>query len=443
MNKQNSKFSIWGKVILALLMIACILIDIWFVYLKFWAPERIISQTNKVGEVVLKDGSSKNFFELEYYTNINKNGLEMFEIKINDLMDESRTSFYHHGVQYVANSVEDKIEWIYHVDSQKETEKINSYDGFAIWGTKRWWSKWGYYAPTTSMQMYEYQSGDDFIHTHSAQTKIDKDSMMKITMGEPGSEKVYGLKFKWDKVNAVVSGEYGDSSMALNKAILVMSQIENENMFIFGSSTNYRYYFSYADLNLFAKTMFDSIQNMPAGTVDTIVFKLADLFDFYECKDENAGRYDKIEIVSDLLKKEVENYFGISIKIHADGAKKAQDSMFNCIKGNSNFNLTGDYTSEDYLYGKDVVKCDIYDFDFVNVKDNLYMMKLCQDFKDQYLQYKEVISLSIQVDLDLLKTKNIEFLGFTKDSGLKDFDIFECYTLQTENGELKKVEVTL
>ena len=70
----------------------------WYAYIYFFGVEKIISQTFKVGDqVVMKeDGTTdtKTFIELNLYDNV-------FEIKFNYMLDETKTAFYSQGLQYV------------------------------------------------------------------------------------------------------------------------------------------------------------------------------------------------------------------------------------------------------------------------------------------------------------------------------------------------------
>ena len=64
-------------------------------------------------------------------------------------------------------------------------------------------------------------------------------------------------------------------------------------------------------------------------------------------------------------------------------------------------------------------------------------------FIESYNENRDVLVLSIHIDLDVLKEKNIEFIGFADDSGLEKFVVLDCYTTETVNGEIQRVEVQL
>ena len=70
-------------------------------------------------------------------------------------------------------------------------------------------------------------------------------------------------------------------------------------------------------------------------------------------------------------------------------------------------------------------------------------MALKESFISEYEKFEDKIVLSVLIDLDELKQKNINFLGFAENSGLKNFEILECNTIQTIDGERVKTEVSI
>ena len=146
--------------------------------------------------------------------------------------------------------------------------------------------------------------------------------------------------------------------------------------------------------------------------------------------EENKTDYDDVTKISGDIK----SYYSIHVKTHEYGLSKASDSMFGSVLGNQNFNLNGDNVGEDYFVGRTVVDCDISSFDFVTVEGNNVALKLSDAFIDYYIPYKDTIVLSVVIDLDLLENLGYTFVGFTADSGLDRFKVYECYS--TSAGEL-------
>ena len=115
--------------------------------------------------------------------------------------------------------------------------------------------------------------------------------------------------------------------------------------------------------------------------------------------------------------------------------------MFNCFAGNSNYNATDDYSSDDYFIGRTIVTADIYDFDLVQVLDNNYCLKLKDSFINYYKQFKDSIYIDVVIDLDILEKLNFNFVGFTEDSGLDNFTIHKCVTHKSQDGQIVESEV--
>ena len=169
------------------------------------------------------------------------------------------------------------------------------------------------------------------------------------------------------------------------------------------------------------------------------------MFDYYEY-DESSSTYVGEPVSLDkasLIINDTKSYYAIKVSVNEGDALKSSDSIFNCIAGNSNYNATGDYDSEDYFIGKTMIVCTYSYFDFVQISENNYAFKLKQSFID-YLnlpQNKNKIVLKIEINLDDLNNLGYIFVGFTEDSGLSNFEILECYTLETIDNELIKTVV--
>ena len=174
-----------------------------------------------------------------------------------------------------------------------------------------------------------------------------------------------------------------------------------------------------------------------------MLFEFGNIFDYYEYDETN--KVYKTQPLEDTTKvqKQITSYYSIYVKKHADGIQKASQSMFNCVQGSSTFNMTEDYNSDDYFIGRTIVTVDNKDFDYIKVTNNYYKLQLKESFINEYKSFGDKIVLSVQIDLDELTEKNINFLGLMENSGLKNFEILECYTTQTKDGEIVKTEVQI
>ena len=341
----------------------------------------------------------------KYYVSI------LFEIKFNYLMDENQTAFYSQGLAY--NSV-DEVEFT----NDRLKTRVSFDKGWFGYNTE----KYHYinrYVNTYGTARHNYMSADDYVTTLESSNPINNDSFFKILIGED----VYGMKFRGD-----------------------IPTMDNYKEIKGGwGHTYYKTYVRY-DVDYFAASIFDSIQTLENGTSRACVFEFGDLFDYYEY-DEEAKQYKSEPVDLDkaaLIKQDIRSFY--SILIHKDkvGATKASDSLFNCIDGSSNFNMTNT-NSKDYFYGRTTINIDnannSSEFSLVKITDSHVALKLNEDFDKAYLQYSERIELIILIDLDILSSQGLEFVGFTEDSGLDKYNVVSCKTVQTIDGQLVYNEV--
>ena len=203
-----------------------------------------------------------------------------------------------------------------------------------------------------------------------------------------------------------------------------------------------RYYSS--DVYYFAKLIYDSLKSVENGTSSPHVFEFGDLFNYYEY-DESTGVYDKLVNLDKAhsITKDVRSYYSIYVNKTDRKVTNANESLFKCVAGNSNFKVDGDYSTDDYFVGRDVKVLNINHFAFVEVSENNYALKLRGDFIEKYEKYFDKMFFRIEIDLDYFAKKNYNFTGFTSDSGLEKMKYKEIYTLKTQDGEKVKSVVTL
>lgn len=420
--EKDKKSGVWWKVLLTLAMLACVGMIGWYVYIHFFGKGVIISTSYEIEGVELEDGTKENFIEVKYFANKNGNGYETLDIKFNSLLDETRTKILSQGLQYSANTTDGKIEFQYVED---ESNAFTSTDnGRWFGGNVQTWSFCGAFeANSETTTVWNYASTDSWQTAGSATKPLTNDSLFKITIdGE-----IYGVKFVGrfltsDKDNCVEENLY-----------------MHEHSDIWWGGNLERYYYAYNDYNGFAKKIYDYAQGLAPGTNNQVVMPLGNMFEFYTYED---GRYSSTALTAtQLVDLDINSFVVVKIEVSSSGAQKASDSLFNCLHGSQTFNLTGDYTNTDYFTGKTVVKCDIYDFDLVQVVDSYYCIKLCEGFIEYYLPYADTVLLTIEINLDTLSSKGIEFYGFAEDSQLELFTVYSCYTIKTVDGEVVKTEV--
>ncbi len=425
-----SKGKIVGIIALVLVLTLCLGVIFWYAYVAVFGKEKFVTNTFYVGELENASGETRNIIEVQYNQNADGQGLEMFEIKLNGFTDGSQTDFYSQGIQYVANSSTEKIEW-FSLQDYSETIigmvsdlDFSSLDEFIsvveqtdwvttrLWETGAWlWHKeWNahYMAPgiLDGASRYNYQQFDDNGVTGSS-NPLTAESYIVATFGN--EENPVYIQFKGaDYVKA--SDFSGPEEFEEDKNAVISSGRDN----IYNNYT----------IDYLAYILYDQIQALPAGTNGTYVFEFADIFNYYGSEDDMTAGVQLNQEDSLKVKQNMRSYYSIKVTISANGAKNAQDSMFGVLHGSSTYTLDGSSSSSgDYFTGRQLINVDIYDFDYVKVVDNQYALKLKEEFKDIYLSKSDSIILSIFIDETALSELGMTFVGFTADSGLSDFMI--------------------
>ncbi len=452
MSKGNKILIISAVIVL---LVCAVPIGLW-VYIVNWGKLKEPSYTYNVSTLVKADGSEQNIYELIYYKNEDKSGLEMLDIGITSFVDETRKDVKTQGLQFVAEDPDTPIDWTmqwpkgylnrnklgkenWYWRVQKEFFKKRYYASFGTWGL-------------SSGESYNYSSTNDFKTVTNDTTPLSSKTGFKISMQkEDGTSEIFLMSFKGKYFEVLGKKFPYREKYSLRRKNYYPSEadhkkeqgnfVERHKDGLNGFWTDYIDTFYEYDPYWFAHELYYAIQTMPAGTEEYYNFTWGDIFDFKKYDEENKD-YTKVE-GEEMLK--VKNYVSdnvtFKVKIYERGAQKASDSMFNVIKGSPTYNLTGDKVYDDYFYGENILKLDILDFDLVQVTGNQYCLKMSESAYDFYSKYKKNTMLSICVDLDILKKKNYVFVGFTADSRLSEFEIYDIYTLETIDGQVVREEV--
>ncbi len=395
-------FSIIGIILASLLFVACLIVDFWYAYIVFFAPEKYVSKTYKIGMQTTADGTnSKNLIEIKYFKNKNKNGLECFEFKLNYLLDENKSGLYSQGYQFVVDNsltnnyldISNTFNFSYDFDNAErvkfETKWFNN--GFV--------SQYHTYASTfepcaNSFVKYEYASADNYNNTIIDSNKIIDSTGFKIQMGEAENEEIYLMKLKG------LNTPFDDKS-------LYSTNNSDNKYWIFNFGPIIKNYYTYFNINYLMNILFNSIQSLKTGSTETIIFQLTDLFDYYKY-DKETGVYSSDKVVETAkIKEYVTNYFAIAVTISDNGLQRAEESIFKCVYGTQTFNLKVDNYTTDYLVGKAPYNCTLKDFELVDNGTDIYDIKLSKNFLNKFNDYKDNMLLNIDLDY----TTTFEIVG--------------------------------
>lgn len=403
--------------LLSIIVTGCLGIIVWYLSIYFFGNEKVVSKTFYVGELILADGTSENIIEVEYFSNKDGSGYEAFEIKYTYFMDENKINSYSQGYQYIANPGTN-IDFGY--EHNDLSEEIYSNSNGSLGWKEKYYTCQNSNAPTSNVSVYNYMfDGNKYILSTNP---ISLNSYFKIQIGED----LYLMQFRGTDTPRDDSTFIGTKRVYHN----IWSADKYHNM-----------YFVY-DAHYLSRLLYESLKTVNLGANQNIVFEFGNLFNYYKYNAE-TGQYDNSKTNYDetvKLNVDIKSYYSIRVNVHENGLTNSNDSMFGSILGNQNFNLNGDYSSGDYFVGSTIVNVGINDFYLVPITESHVALKLNDDFVDYYSKYKNSIKLSIVIDIDILSSVGYEFKGFTVDSNLDKFKIYECYT---SSGGIKVEDINI
>lgn len=396
----------------------------WYGYVYFFAPDKIVSETYLVGDqkILKPDGSTetKQFIELNVYDNV-------FEIKFNYMLDETKTAFYSQGLQYV---LKDDKESFGMGGTLTRVLGSSTSDGSYSHATGLTWEKtnivkqvWGD-KTYSDVDKFNYMSSDNYETTLISTNPINEDTMFKIQLGD----ELYGMKFigkniDWHSDFFVGSSKSLDSKFNVLWSNIIWTETQN---------------FMSCDVDYFSTILYEAVTSLNAGTNQICIFEFGDLFDYYKY-DESKKQYSDTKVTTDEASKitaDIKSYYSIKVSKFDGDMISSSQSLFNCYKGSSNYNV--DLSLDDYFIGRNLVSVNVDKFDFIETETTgAYYLSLSEDFKSFYEYYKHLIEFEIVIDLDYLESLNIDFLGVVRDS-LEDFKIYSADTIQLIDGEIVK-----
>lgn len=424
-NKGKEKMSGWKIaliVIASIVFTVCLAADIWYLYILLFAPEKYNSKTFKIDTMTDASGNQKNFIELVYNSNENGNGYEALDVKFNFLIDEEKSSFYSQGIQLVATSQTQKNSLGFKFLGDKSTISDSNYDSGGIYPfLEQYHHGFGTYAPNSNFEQYNYQSIDDYETTSISTNPINLDTSFKLEIGK----ELYMVKFRGfnDYKDTMVAEEKRQNYLNISHVDTLYENIDYFVIFTIEHFVNWHYQY---DVNFLIQLLFNSLEPIKSGGTQTIVFDLPDMFDYYKY-DEKTGQYSsERELDTTKIRSEIRNFYSLKVTVSKNGLSKYSDSLFNCVKGSSTFNITGDYVSDEFFAGRSVIRADLEDFVLQETSTpNTFTILLSDEFVSKHNQYKDKIYLSLYLDYKTyFESKNLNVLEPTKDS-LRGFAVYK------------------
>ena len=424
-----------GIAIVAIIILLCAGVDIWYVFIKENGPAKTATSTYKGGELEKANGEKKNIFEIKYFSNKNKNGLECFELKLTNFLDSTREDTRTIGFQYVAKTKLDELDW-YDFDKIEEKINLDSYkdkgdlllsgfleymeshakyftsqdfgvtDRWGIFNIGKTYSSAVYFSPYINGDInsqFVYDSINEENFTSSENLKPDKNSKLIIQIGK----EQMGIQMKYDSY-LTYEECYGD------KAILPLVNYQN-NSTTKKHLTNFYYSYSYDFLNWY---LYEKVKTATPGT-QYYNFAFGDIFNYFDYK--NNVLTQRHDVDYDLINEEISSYYTVKVEVLDDGIRKASESSFKLLCGSKDYML--DDVVTDYFSGQQIINLDFYAFDVIDIGDNFYKLKLKEDILKAYLPKKNSISFIITIDKSILEKEGRYYNGFSDDSGLDEFKI--------------------
>ncbi len=405
-----------------LVVVLCVGVNVWWFYVMFFSPDKIISNTYEVGlQTVSKEEEekSKYFIEINYLSNEEGNGEKLFEVKFNYMLDENQESFYSQGLQFVGD-----FEYEYKIDESEDPVLARTVTRWPI-PCLDYFNRWGGYRLSDSSNCYNYASGDDYDSVIMSTNPISTQTRFKIQLGDD----LYLMEFK-NKYTEDLAKIEGDP---------VLQYEGDTRIYVLWTVQQYYSCYAYKDYNYFCKLLSDAVKTLPSGTNRAMIFEFGDLFNYYKY-DSNLGQYTKVDAQeNEKIALDVKSYYSIKVTTSARGMQQATDSMFGAVNGSTTYNQLTTYT-DDYFVGRTYLAVTEKAFDLVQIETGYCLLKLKESFVKLYGKYDTLI-LKVNVDLDGFIEDGINILGFSLDSGLSNFNVGECYFLQTVNGEILRTGV--
>lgn len=433
--------------VLSIIGVLAAVLDVWCGYIHFFGKKKETSTTVNLGNqtITAVDASTgetitqtKTFLEVNYFNNA-------VEIRFNDLVDETQSAFYSQGIQFI---IKDGIEKTLNSDDifngaygKEITQKVEKEEQDYKYTFLTFYDYIEYsYIVTdkhyTYLDVYEYQSADDFETPLSSNLLQSGDEFFKLQIKEGDKKSVIGMKFKDYDVS--FQQGIGAAKLDVSNMTKIASKQTTESKItalVYNKKLDVQknYYRAY-DLYYFLEYIASAVQGLASGFIGETIVKMPDIFNFYKMDD--IGEYTELVAPSDAFMKlnnTTISYDKIKITVHDKNLESSSQSMFKKLRNYQNYSTDPDYIDmTDYLSGRCLLTATLDDLDWISTETpNVYKFALSEDFKEKWQAYKNNSFIRIEIDQEYLTECGVTYDGFDLTS-VEDYVLYQIETTQNE-----------
>lgn len=406
-----------GIVTLIILLFTALIADMIYVFIYLFAPNKSTITTVVAGELNnVEDDNLKNIINIKYFKNADNSGEECFEVQFNYFTDEN------------LSDTENNDSSIY----SKGIQLVNPVCGYStkvsggIFGVQKHVAKAGF-LPYYIYNMYQgssylldYYSPNIATYYDAAEqssTIFNKD-FFRITVGE----EIFKVTFD-TSVDDKPFKKNGDGFVNLK---------------------THEYYYQNNAAH-FILSLYNSVKDLNPGENQVKVFEFHETFN-YQKYDKDTKQYtDILNTKSEdyaLITQELISYYGIKVDVYNEGITKASQSLFSCVSGQFDFNLTDENMTDDYFVGLNKVKLTELDFNYKLDENNNYYIELKDSVRDYYNNYTDT-AFDISINMTYLNQFGLtDFIVDKSKLNLGNSSIYKFVKYTTNaNGEINSTEV--
>lgn len=438
------------KLFLTLVVIVCIALDVGALYIHFFGKSKAISTTVEISDMTVSRDNpetgdtiieTKTFLEVNVFDNA-------IEIRFNDLLDETESYFFSQGVQLIVKNLstitgitknsKELLNGTYgSVLKQSLVSETQTEDEIFFNKFKSEYNQVVTDKTYTNLNLYEYQSADNFETPLLSNLLQSSDTMFKLQAKDGESTKVLGVKFKqYDtKKNGL-----GVETLDVSNMTYVQQDYKLETKYsgLFNAIENeyitYTNVYRAFDIYYLIEFIANSISGLTDGFTGETYLKLPDIFDFYKFDGDayiEVGTEDNKFI--GVNAQEI-SFYKMKITVNSGNLESSNQSLFNMYKNTQNYNANPDYIDmTDYLTGRSLLTATLDDLDWNSTESTgVYTFALSNSWRTKWKEFKSTSFVLVVIDTDYLNSCNITYDGFD----LTSQDDFIIYQIITEDGEI-------